>query len=196
MRASRVFSTGSQKARWLPEAACSKTLDPTTRRLRVPVEKEVLLADTVGFIRDLPPELIEVFRATLEEIETSVLILHVVDASSPESRERMDAVAKILSELELGDIPQLVIFNKSDLLSPEEPAGLGRMPDSIVVSARTGDGMDALIDRVGALVKTPETRQLSQLFVETAVAVVALASNPPVLHRAFYHAMRLGYVTT
>ena len=133
-----------------------ETLDPTTRRLRVPVEKEVLLADTVGFIRDLPPELIEAFRATLEEIETSVLILHVVDASSPESRERMDAVAKILSELELGDIPQLVIFNKSDLLSPEEPAGLGRLPDSIVVSARTGDGMDALIDHVGALVKTPE----------------------------------------
>ena len=133
-----------------------ETLDPTTRRLRVPVEKEVLLADTVGFIRDLPPELIEAFRATLEEIETSVLILHVVDASSPESRERMDSVATILSELELDDIPQLVIFNKSDLLSCDERAALGWLPDSIVVSALTGDGMDAVVARVGALVKTPQ----------------------------------------
>ncbi len=133
-----------------------ETLDPTTRRLRVPVEKEVLLADTVGFIRDLPPELIEAFRATLEEIETSVLILHVVDASSPESRERMDSVATILSELELDDIPQLVIFNKSDLLSCDERAALGWLPDSIVVSALTGDGMDAVVARVGAFVKTPQ----------------------------------------
>ena len=134
-----------------------ETLDPTTRRLRVPVEKEVLLADTVGFIRDLPPELIEAFRATLEEIETSVLILHVVDASSPESRERMDAVAKILSDLELDDIPQLVVFNKSDLLSLDERVALGSLPDSIVVSALTGDGTEAVVERVGAFVKTPET---------------------------------------
>ena len=134
-----------------------ETLDPTTRRLRVPVEKEVLLADTVGFIRDLPPELIEAFRATLEEIETSVLILHVVDASSPESRERMDAVAKILSDLELDDIPQLVVFNKSDLLSVDERVALGWLPDSIVVSALTGDGTEAVVERVGAFVKTPET---------------------------------------
>ena len=134
-----------------------ETLDPTTRRLRVPVEKEVLLADTVGFIRDLPPELIEAFRATLEEIETSVLILHVVDASSPESRERMDAVAKILSDLELDDIPQLVVFNKSDLLSLDERVALGWLPDSIVVSALTGDGTEAVVERVGAFVKTPET---------------------------------------
>ncbi len=134
-----------------------ETLDPTTRRLRVPVEKEVLLADTVGFIRDLPPELIEAFRATLEEIETSVLILHVVDASSPESRERMDAVAKILSDLELDDIPQLVVFNKSDLLSLDERVALGWLPNSIVVSALTGDGTEAVVERVGAFVKTPET---------------------------------------
>ncbi|TDI37586.1 MAG: GTPase HflX [Acidobacteria bacterium] len=132
-----------------------ETLDPTTRRLRVPVEKEVLLADTVGFIRDLPPELIEAFRATLEEIETSALILHVVDASSSESRERMDAVAKILSDLELDDIPQLVVFNKSDLLSPDERAALGSLPDSIVVSALTGDGTEAVVERVGSFVKMP-----------------------------------------
>jgi GTP-binding protein HflX len=133
-----------------------ETLDPTSRRLRIPVEREVVLADTVGFIRDLPPELIDAFRATLEEIETSTLILHVVDASSPEFRDRMSSVAQILSELEMDDIPQLVVFNKCDVLNEEERRSLSEWDDrdmlgAVVVSALTGEGTEELVERIAAL---------------------------------------------
>ena len=130
-----------------------ETLDPTSRRLRVPVEREVLLADTVGFIRDLPSELIEAFRATLEEIETSTLILHIVDASQGGSRDRMDSVARILTELELDDIPQITVFNKSDLLSERQRVELAQRPNSLVVSALTGAGTEVLVDHIGQLLK-------------------------------------------
>ncbi|HXV63450.1 MAG TPA: GTPase HflX [Vicinamibacteria bacterium] len=130
-----------------------ETLDPTSRRLRVPVEREVLLADTVGFIRELPPELIEAFRATLEEIETSSLILHVVDASHPDYPNRMGNVETILSELGLDSIPRLLVFNKVDLLSAEERASFEIRSDSILVSALTGRGAEELVARVGKLLK-------------------------------------------
>jgi GTP-binding protein HflX len=130
-----------------------ETLDPTSRRLRVPVEREVLLADTVGFIRDLPPELLEAFRATLEEIETSSLILHVVDASEPDYPERMTAVVEILEGLDLGDIPRLVVYNKADLLSAEARSELGSETESILVSASTGEGTETLVVRIGAMLK-------------------------------------------
>jgi GTP-binding protein HflX len=126
-----------------------ETLDPTSRRLRVPVEREVLLADTVGFIRDLPPELLDAFRATLEEIETSSLILHVVDASEPGYPERMAAVVRILEGLELSDIPRLIVYNKADLLSAEARAELPEGEDRILVSAATGEGTDTLVSRIG-----------------------------------------------
>jgi GTP-binding protein HflX len=130
-----------------------ETLDPTSRRLRVPVEREVLLADTVGFIRDLPPELLEAFRATLEEIETSSLILHVVDASQPDYPERMATVVGILEGLEFGDIPRLVVYNKADLVSPEARTELGSGDDHVLVSAVTGEGTEPLVARIGALLK-------------------------------------------
>jgi GTP-binding protein HflX len=130
-----------------------ETLDPTSRRLRVPVEREVLLADTVGFIRDLPPELLDAFRATLEEIETSSLILHVVDAAQPEYRLRMEAVVSILEELELSDIPRLVVFNKSDQLGLADREALSDRADAVLVSALTGEGTEALVARVGAMLR-------------------------------------------
>ncbi len=130
-----------------------ETLDPTSRRLRVPVEREVLLADTVGFIRELPPELLEAFRATLEEIETSSLILHVVDASEAHYPERMAAVVEILEGLELGDIPRLVVYNKADLLSSEARSDFGAEVGSVLMSASTGEGTQALVARIGAMLK-------------------------------------------
>jgi GTP-binding protein HflX len=126
-----------------------ETLDPTSRRLRVPVEREVLLADTVGFIRDLPPELLEAFRATLEEIETSSLILHVVDASDADYRERIAAVVRILEELELSTIPRLLVFNKADLLDAEARGSFSGSRDRILVSAKTGEGLESLVALVG-----------------------------------------------
>ena len=88
------------------------TLDPTTRRLRFPKERELVLADTVGFIRNLPKELVEAFRATLEELEAADLLLHVVDASHPELDAQLQAVDSILADLDLTGIPRVMLLNK------------------------------------------------------------------------------------
>ena len=93
------------------------TLDPTSRRLRLPYEQEVIINDTVGFIRDLPQPLVSAFRATLEEISDSDLIVHVVDASNPRVVQQIESVEKILADLELNRIPQIIVLNKTDLLN-------------------------------------------------------------------------------
>jgi GTP-binding protein HflX len=95
------------------------TLDPTSRRLRLPHEQEVILNDTVGFIRDLPPDLIAAFRATLEEISDSNVLIHLLDAANPRWEQQLESVEKILTELDLNLIPRLVVFNKADLVEPE-----------------------------------------------------------------------------
>ncbi|MGH9462383.1 MAG: GTPase HflX [Vicinamibacteria bacterium] len=127
-----------------------ETLDPTNRRLRVPVEQEVLLADTVGFMRDLPPDLVNAFRATLEEIENSALILHVVDGSDDRYRERMEAVEAILEQLHLDAIPRLVVFNKLDRLASGR--SFTNPIDTVAVSALTGEGLERLVERIGELI--------------------------------------------
>jgi GTP-binding protein HflX len=127
-----------------------ETLDPTNRRLRVPVEQEVLLADTVGFIRDLPPDLLSAFRATLEEIENSSLILHVVDCSDDRYRERMEAVEAILEKLHLDAIPRLTVFNKVDRLANGQV--FANHTDAVTISALTGKGLERLVERIGELI--------------------------------------------
>jgi GTP-binding protein HflX len=102
------------------------TLDPTSRRLRLPYEQEVIVNDTVGFIRDLPETLVSAFRATLEEISDSDLLVHVVDASNPRMRQQIESVEKILADLKLIQIPQIIVLNKSDLLAPIEVENLKR----------------------------------------------------------------------
>ena len=92
------------------------TLDPTSRRLRLPHEQEVIVNDTVGFIRDLPPDLLAAFRATLEEISDSNLLIHLVDAANPRWNQQLESVERILGELGFNQIPRLVAFNKADLL--------------------------------------------------------------------------------
>lgn len=136
-----------------------ETLDPTNRRLRVPVEQDVLLADTVGFIRDLPPDLVSAFRATLEEIETSTLILHVVDVSNAHYRDRIEAVETILSELHLDKIPRLLVFNKIDRLSTKQP--FRSRTDAAAVSALKGEGIEALVGQIGKLVDSRRARLAS-----------------------------------
>jgi GTP-binding protein HflX len=100
----------------LAEKRMFATLDPTSRRLRLPHEQEVILNDTVGFIRDLPPDLIAAFRATLEEISDSNVLIHLLDAANPRWEQQLESVEKILTELELNNIPRLVVFNKADLV--------------------------------------------------------------------------------
>lgn len=125
------------------------TLDPTSRRLRLPREREVVINDTVGFIRDLPRDLIAAFRATLEEIEDSDLVVHLVDASHPGRSEQIRAVERLLADLEYDGIPRLLVLNKVDLLSPEERAEvLEEYDDAVAISATTREGLRDLLFRV------------------------------------------------
>jgi GTPase len=112
------------------------TLDPTSRRLRFPREREVILTDTVGFIRDLPEELVQAFRATLEELEDADLLIHLCDAADPDYEAHLAAVETILADLGLAQIPRLLCFNKVDQLEPEEAAARGRRYGALCISAR------------------------------------------------------------
>ena len=96
------------------------TLDPTSRRLRFPTEMEVIITDTVGFIRNLPADLLQAFMATLEELQEADLLVHVVDVSNPNFREQMAVVEQLLRELELDEIPVLTLYNKIDQVEDKE----------------------------------------------------------------------------
>lgn len=124
------------------------TLDPTVRAVRLPSNRRVLLSDTVGFIRDLPPGLIAAFRATLEEVQDSSLIVLVTDISNPHHTEQDSEVNKILEELGVADRPRLHVLNKIDRLSPQEAATVNGNHDSARVSGLTGEGLEALLRRI------------------------------------------------
>ncbi len=115
------------------------TLDTSTRRLRFPEEREVIITDTVGFIRELPKSLLGAFKATLEELVDARLLLHVVDISNPRFEEQIRAVDRILHDLELHNIPRLLVFNKIDLIPEEEIAPFCRRFEAIAVSAKRRD---------------------------------------------------------
>ena len=127
------------------------TLDPTTRRLTLPTNQQVLLTDTVGFIRKLPHGLVEAFKATLEEVIEADLLLHVVDVSHPQAEEQAAAVNAVLQELGAQEKPTIMVFNKTDRLT--EAGVLARFaerwPHGAAVSARTAEGIPALLDEVG-----------------------------------------------
>jgi GTP-binding protein HflX len=112
------------------------TLDTSTRRLRFPEDREVIITDTVGFIRQLPKSLMGAFKATLEEMVDAHLLLHVVDISNPRFEEQVRAVDRILSDLDLEEIPRILVFNKIDLIPAEEVAPLCRRFEAIAVSAQ------------------------------------------------------------
>jgi GTP-binding protein HflX len=130
------------------------TLDPTSRRLRLPREQEVIINDTVGFIRDLPPDLIAAFRATLEEISDSDLLIHVIDASNPRLQQQTESVERILNDLDLSHIPRIVVFNKADLINEETIAALLRQAsneDAVAVSALQSKTLTPMLEKVGVL---------------------------------------------
>ncbi|MDF5754087.1 GTPase HflX [Spongiactinospora sp. TRM90649] len=130
----------------LVEDALFATLDPTVRRSRTPDGRLFTLADTVGFVRHLPHQLIEAFRSTLEEVADSDLILHVVDGSHPDPESQLAAVREVLGEVDAGDVPEIVVINKADAADPVALTALiAKERDSVVVSARTGAGIDDLM---------------------------------------------------
>lgn len=124
------------------------TLDPTTRRIRFPEEKEVIIADTVGFIYDLPPELEKAFSATLEELQYSDLLIHCVDASDPLRDQKIYDVQNILEKLELTRIPQILVYNKMDLLPESEKEIFESSKEIIAISALKKIGLDKLLRRI------------------------------------------------
>jgi GTP-binding protein HflX len=121
------------------------TLDPTSRRLRFPREGEVVITDTVGFIADLPKDLVAAFRATLEELSDADLLLHVVDVADPQLDQKLEAVVRILEELKLSHVPRLLVLNKADLLPPYEAEAAARRHGGILVSAVKRAGLADLI---------------------------------------------------
>jgi GTPase len=129
------------------------TLDPTIRGVTLPSRRQVLLSDTVGFIRNLPHTLVSAFRATLEEVQRAALILQVSDASSPLSAEQDAQVEKVLKELETEKKPRLRVMNKIDLLPPRQRDSLRDEANTVHVSAAKGIGMSTLLDRVDQMLQ-------------------------------------------
>ena len=133
------------------------TLDPTSRRLRLPREQEVIVNDTVGFIRDLPPDLLSAFRATLEEISDSDVLIHLVDASNPRWQQQLESVERILSELDYGRIPRLLVFNKADLVPAETLEAMIRQAsqngarECISISAMDAQTLRPMLEKAGAI---------------------------------------------
>jgi GTP-binding protein HflX len=141
------------------------TLDPATRRLRLPTNQNVLLTDTVGFIRKLPHKLVEAFKATLEEVVQADLLLHVVDVSHPQVEEQIQAVNAVLAEIGAGGKPTIMVLNKLDRLNPEgigaggnpgesgANGALNRLqenhPHAVAISATTGEGIPSLLAEIG-----------------------------------------------
>jgi GTPase len=138
----------------LTSAKMFATLDPTVRAVRLPSRRRALLSDTVGFLRDLPPDLIAAFRATLEEVQEAALIVQVSDISNPHHAEQDADVLKVLTDLGVQDRPRLQVFNKTDRLSTEELAALvkanGRNENKLFTSAVTGAGLEDLLARMDA----------------------------------------------
>jgi GTP-binding protein HflX len=140
------------------------TLDPAVRKARLPSGAPFTLTDTVGFVRHLPHQLVEAFRSTLEEVADADLLLHVVDSSDADPRSQIAAVREVLAEIGAHDVPELVVFNKSDAADEIELKGLQLAePRSVVVSARTGDGLALLLSEI--------ERLLPQLSCEVNVVV-------------------------
>ena len=135
----------------LAEHKMFATLDPTTRRLRLPTNQNVLLTDTVGFIRKLPHGLVEAFKATLEEVVQADLLIHVVDLSHPQAEEQILAVNGVLEEIGAAGKPTLMVFNKIDRFENRELLGKfhEKFPAAVAVSARSGEGIPELLSEIG-----------------------------------------------
>jgi GTP-binding protein HflX len=141
----------------LVENALFATLDPTVRQAKTPGGREFTLADTVGFVRDLPHQLVEAFRSTLEEVGASDLILHVVDGSDPDPEGQLSAVRKVLADIDAHKISELVVINKADAADPFVIDRLKlREKNSIAVSALTGEGIPELIALIEAQLPFPQ----------------------------------------
>jgi len=156
------------------------TLDPTTRRLKLPTNQNVLLTDTVGFIKKLPHGLVEAFKATLEEVVRADLLLHVVDISHPQAEEQIAAVDAVLKEIGADEKSTLMVLNKMDRLDPEGTGAGGgalnrlqeKFPHAVAISATTGKGIPALLAEIGTQLR-PKREFLELRIPHEQSAVIA-----------------------
>ena len=143
----------------LVENALFATLDPTVRKAHTPDGRPYTIADTVGFVRNLPHQLVEAFRSTLEEIAGSDLIVHVVDASHPDPGSQIETVRNVVGEVGASNVLELIVFNKIDLVDETTRMALrGLEPGAMEVSARSGEGIDELLARIAELLPEPNVR--------------------------------------
>lgn len=171
----------------LAEDKLFATLDPTTRRLRLPTNQNVLLSDTVGFIRKLPHTLVEAFKATLEEVVEAELLIHVVDLAHPQANEQILAVNGVLEEIGAANKPTLMVFNKTDCFGTSDLLNrhLERFPSGVGVSAKTGDGIPALLAELGSMLRP--VRELVTLAIphHEAAVIAKLHTTAQVLERDY-----------
>lgn len=184
----------------LADARLFATLDPIVRQIRLPSRRQVLVSDTVGFIRNLPTTLVDAFRATLEEVTAAALLLHVVDITSPTAAEQTAHVLKVLAEIGAETTPQILLFNKSDRL-PEgereqdlaahthrllgESARLSETPAALV-SGQTGDGVPELLKLIDErLVQDPVARQRFRLPLEEGRALHLLHDRAAIVSKHY-----------
>jgi len=166
------------------------TLDPTLRHVKLPSKREVLLSDTVGFIRHLPHTLVSAFRATLEEVQRATLLLHVADVTSPTADEQQAQVEEVLRELEVQDKPRLFVMNKMDLLSEEKREVLIDSATVVHVSAAGGLGIDQLLQRIDELIEQDPVRQVRlQVPQSEGKALAMLDAKAVVLSREYREGM-------
>jgi GTPase len=124
------------------------TLDPRTRRFALPGGEPVLVSDTVGFVRKLPHQLVEAFRSTLEVVNETDLLVHLVDSAAPDPEDQIDTVRAVLGEIGAGDVAELLVFNKADVAPLVARELAGRFPGSVIISAARGQGVDELVEAV------------------------------------------------
>ena len=147
------------KAGVLVENALFATLDPTIRKHQSPDGRDYTLADTVGFVRALPHQLVEAFRSTLEEISGSDLIVHVVDATDPDPLGQIQTVREVIAQVEASNIDELIVFNKADLIDADTEVRLrGLIPGCLLVSARDGRGIDELETAIADRLPKPDEK--------------------------------------
>jgi GTP-binding protein HflX len=158
----------------LAEDKLFATLDPTTRRLRLPTNQNVLLTDTVGFIKKLPHGLVEAFKATLEEVVQADLLLHIVDISHPQAEEQIDAVNTVLMEIGAAEKPVLMVFNKIDQGNGSDTLHRLRekFSNAVAISAKTGEGIAPLLAELGTQLR-PVREFLDLRVPQEKAAVIA-----------------------
>jgi GTP-binding protein HflX len=168
----------------LVEDQLFSTLDSSVRRCELTGGTPVLLSDTVGFIRDLPHQLVEAFQSTLDEVNNADLLLHVVDGSDPDADVQIAAVRSVLGEIGAQQVPELFVINKSDAADPAAIQRLVEIHDGVAISAETGDGVEALLDAIEGRLTATSYKVVLEIPYERGDLLALLHRNGAVIEES------------